>query len=166
MSTELTVFHFDDGRESFEDLGESNGAKHWQEAAIQDVLGGQVDMMFDTTIVAGPHIQAGKLRALAVTSAKRLPSLPNVPTIAESGVQGYEVISWQAIYAPAGTPPAIVQRLHDEIAKILQQPEFRDRLTSLGMDAGSMTSAQLGDFQKAEITKWAQVVKAANVKID
>jgi tripartite-type tricarboxylate transporter receptor subunit TctC len=134
--------------------------------AIQDVLGGQVDMMFDTTIVAGPHIEAGKLRALAVTSAQRLPSMPNVPTVAESGVPGYEVISWQAVYAPAGTPPAIVQRMHDEINKILQQPEFRERLAKLGMDAGTMTAAQLGDFQKAEIAKWAQVVKSANIKLD
>ncbi|MGH8831260.1 MAG: Bug family tripartite tricarboxylate transporter substrate binding protein, partial [Polaromonas sp.] len=72
--------------------------------AIQDVIGGQVDMMFDTTVVAGPHIQSGKLRALAVTSAKRLESLPNVPTVAESGVPGFEVVSWQGIFVPAGTP--------------------------------------------------------------
>ena len=72
--------------------------------AIQDVMAGQVDMMFDTTVVAGPHIESGKLRALAVSSAKRVPSLPNVPTVAESGVPGYEVVSWQAIFAPAGTP--------------------------------------------------------------
>ena len=85
--------------------------------AIQDVMAGQVDMMFDTTVVAGPHIESGKLRALAVSSAKRVPSLPNVPTVAESGVPGYEVVSWQAIFAPAGTPKPIVDRLHNEIAQ-------------------------------------------------
>ncbi len=79
--------------------------------AIQDVLGGQVPMMFDTTVVAGPHIQGGRLRALAVTSAKRSPALPDVPTMAESGVTGYDVVSWQAVFAPAGTPQPIVQRL-------------------------------------------------------
>jgi tripartite-type tricarboxylate transporter receptor subunit TctC len=134
--------------------------------AIQDVMAGQVDMMFDTTVVAGPHIEGGKLRALAVTSAKRLPALPNVPTVAESGVPGYEVMSWQAIYAPAGTPAPIVQRLHDEVGKILQQPDMRERLAKLGMEPGAMTPAQLGEFQRAEIAKWAQVVKAANVKVD
>ena len=133
--------------------------------AIQDVMAGQVDMMFDTTVVAGPHIESGKLRALAVTSAKRAPSLPNVPTVAET-VPGYEVISWQAIYAPAGTPPAIVQRLHDEIVKIIRLPEMQERLTKLGMEPSAMTAAQLGEFQKAEIVKWAQVVKAANVKAE
>ena len=85
--------------------------------AIQDVMAGQVDMMFDTTVVAGPHIESGKLRALAVSSARRVPSMPNVPTVAESGVPGYEVVSWQAIFAPAGTPKAIVDRLHAEIAQ-------------------------------------------------
>ena len=134
--------------------------------AIQDVLAGQVDMMFDTTVVAGPHIESGKLRALAVTSAKRLPSLPNVPTVAESGVPDYEVMSWQAVYVPSGTPPAIVQRLHDEITKILAQPDVRERLAKLGMDPGAMSPAQLGDFQKTEISKWAKVVKSANIKVD
>ena len=134
--------------------------------AIQDVLAGQVDMMFDTTVVAGPHIESGKLRALAVTSAKRLPSLPHVPTVAESGVPDYEVMSWQAVYVPSGTPPAIVQRLHDEITKILAQPDVRERLAKLGMDPGAMSPAQLGDFQKTEISKWAKVVKSANIKVD
>lgn len=101
--------------------------------AIQDVIGGQVDMMFDTTVVAGPHIQSGKVRALAVTSAKRLESLPNVPTVAESGVPGFEVVSWQAIFVPAGTPKPVIDRLHTEVTKILQLPEMQDRLKVLGM---------------------------------
>ncbi len=105
--------------------------------AIQDVIGGQVGMMFDTTVVAAPHIQSGKLRTIAVTSAKRLASLPDVPTVAESGVprlQDFEVVSWQTIFVPAGTPAPIVTRLHDEIRKILAQPEMQARLRSFGMD--------------------------------
>jgi tripartite-type tricarboxylate transporter receptor subunit TctC len=133
--------------------------------AIQDVMAGQVDMMFDTTVVAGPHIDSGKLRALAVTSAKRQPNLPNVPTVAET-VPGYEVISWQAIFAPAGTPKPIVDRLHSEIAKILAEPELRERLAKLGMQGADMTTAQVGEFQKAEVAKWAQVIKAANIKLE
>lgn len=134
--------------------------------AIQDVIGGQVDMMFDTTVVAGPHIQSGKVRALAVTSAKRLESLPNVPTVAESGVPGFEVLSWQAIFAPTGTPKPIVDRLHTEIVKILQQPEMQDRLKALGMQPANMSIDQFSVFQKAEVEKWAQVIKAAHVKLE
>jgi len=134
--------------------------------AIQDVMAGQVDMMFDTTVVAGPHIDSGKLRALAVSSARRVPSMASVPTVAESGVPGYEVVSWQAIYAPAGTPKAIVQRLHDEIAKILALPEMQERLAKLGMEGSTMTAEQLGAFQKAEVAKWAAVIKDANIKLE
>jgi tripartite-type tricarboxylate transporter receptor subunit TctC len=133
--------------------------------AIQDVIGGQVDMMFDTTVVAGPHIESGKLRALAVTSAMRVPNLPNVSTVAES-VPGYEVISWQAIFAPAGTPKPIVERLHTEITKILKEPEIQERLGKLGMQGADMTMEQVGTFQKAEVAKWAAVIKSANIKLE
>ncbi|WP_028997416.1 Bug family tripartite tricarboxylate transporter substrate binding protein [Azohydromonas australica] len=133
--------------------------------AIQDVMAGQVDMMFDTTVVAGPHVESGKLRALAVTSAKRLPGLPNVPTVADT-VPGYEVVSWQAIFAPAGTPKAIQQRLHDEVNKILAQPDVKERLAKLGMEPGQMSTDQFTAFQKAEVAKWAQLIKAASIKIE
>ena len=86
--------------------------------------------------------------------------------MAESGVPGYDVVSWQAVFAPAGTPKPIVDRLHAEIAKILQEPEVKDRLAKLGLDASGMTPAELAAFQKAEIDKWAKVIKAANIKID
>ncbi|GKT14708.1 tripartite tricarboxylate transporter substrate binding protein [Acidovorax sp. SUPP2522] len=137
--------------------------------AIQDVIGGQVDMMFDTTVVAAPHIQSGKLRAIAVTSAKRLGSMPDVPTVAESGLKGladFEVQSWQAIFVPAGTPEPVVTRLHTEIRKILAQPDMQTRLKSFGMEPADMTTAQIAAFQKAEVAKWAQVIKAANIKVD
>ncbi|MEJ8853914.1 tripartite tricarboxylate transporter substrate binding protein [Variovorax robiniae] len=135
--------------------------------AIQDVIGGQVDMMFDTTVVAGPHIQSGKLRAIAVTSAKRLPSMPDVPTVAESGINGlkdFEVVSWQAIFVPAGTPAPVIDRLHAEIRKILAKPDMQEKLTSFGMAPADMTTAQIASFQKAEVDKWAAVIKAANIK--
>lgn len=129
-------------------------------------MGGQVDMMFDTALVVGPHIQAGKLRPIAVTSSKRLESLPDVPTIAESGEKGFDMGSWQAVFAPAGTPEAIVDRLHDEIMKVVATPEVQARLKSFGMQPSRMTPAELAEFQKAEVSKWAAVIKAAGVKAD
>ncbi|MGJ7522185.1 Bug family tripartite tricarboxylate transporter substrate binding protein [Variovorax sp. LT1P1] len=137
--------------------------------AIQDVIGGQVDMMFDTTVVAAPHIQSGKLRAIAVTSAKRLASMPDVPTVAESGVKGlgdFEVVSWQAIFVPAGTPAPIVERLHKEIRTILAQPDMQEKMKGFGMEPADLTTAQIAAFQKTEVDKWAQVIKAANIKVD
>jgi tripartite-type tricarboxylate transporter receptor subunit TctC len=137
--------------------------------AIQDVIGGQVDMMFDTSVVAGPHVQSGKLRAIAVTSAKRLASMPDVPTVAESGIAGlqdFEVLSWQAIFVPAGTPAPIVDRLHTEIRKILATPEMQDKLKGFGMEPADLTPPKIAAFQKAEVEKWAQVIKAAGIKAD
>ncbi|UCU97253.1 Bug family tripartite tricarboxylate transporter substrate binding protein [Acidovorax radicis] len=137
--------------------------------AIQDVISGQVDMMFDTTVVAAPHIQSGKLRAIAVTSAKRLASMPDVPTVAESGVpelKDFEVQSWQAIFVPKNTPKPIVTRLHDEIRKVLAQPDMQTRLKGFGMEPADLSVAQIGAFQKAEVEKWAQVIKGANIKVD
>ena len=125
--------------------------------------------MFDTTVVAAPHIASGKLRAIAVTSPRRLESLPDVPTVAESGVPGladYSVLSWQAIFVPAGTPAPVVDRLHREIRTILAQPEMQERLKSFGMQPADMTTAEIAAFQKAEVAKWAQVIKAANIKAE
>ncbi len=134
--------------------------------AVQDVVAGQVDMMFDTTLIVGPHIQSGKLRPIAVSSSRRLESLPDVPTIAEAGQKGFDMGSWQAIFAPAGTPKPIVDRLHAEIMKIIATPEVQARLKSFGMLPSTMTPAELGEFQKAEVAKWAQVIKAAGIKAD
>ncbi|MEP7156932.1 MAG: tripartite tricarboxylate transporter substrate binding protein [Betaproteobacteria bacterium] len=132
--------------------------------AIQDVMAGQVPMMFDTTVVAGPHIKGGNVRALAVTSAKRVKGMETIPTMAEAGVPGYELVSWQGIFAPAGTPKAIVTRLNAELVKIIAMPDIRERLDSLGVDPVANTSEQFAAFQKAEIAKWAKVVKDANIK--
>ncbi len=134
--------------------------------AIQDVMGGQVPFMFDTSVVAAPFIEGGKLRALAVTSGKRAAVLPNVPTMAEGGIANYDVVSWQAIFAPAGTPTAIVQRLHAEIAKIIKSAEMQERFAKLGLDPSGMTPSELAKFQASEISKWAAVIKAGNIKLE
>jgi tripartite-type tricarboxylate transporter receptor subunit TctC len=122
--------------------------------------------MFDTSVVAAQHITSGKLRALAVSSSKRLEAFPNVPTVAESGVPGFEVTSWQGLFVPAGTPKPIVDKLHEEVMKILQTAEFQDRLKGLGMQGSTMTPAQVTEFQKNEVEKWAQVIKAAGIKLE
>ena len=132
--------------------------------AIQDVIGGQVPMSFETVTVALPHIQSGKVRALAVTSAKRSPALPDTPTLQEAGVKGFDVASWQAIYAPAGTPPAIVQRLNAEIEKIVAMPDVKAKFETLGLQHSPNTPAEFAAFNKAEVAKWTKVVKDGNVK--
>ncbi len=132
--------------------------------AIQDVMAGQVPMMFDTTVVAAPHIKGGNVRALAVTSSKRVKGMESIPTMAEAGVPGYELVSWQGVFAPAATPKAIVTRLNAELVKIIAMPDIRERLDSLGVDPVANTPEEFAAFQKAEIAKWAKVVKDANIK--
>jgi tripartite-type tricarboxylate transporter receptor subunit TctC len=134
--------------------------------AVQDLLGGQLDMMFDTSLIVGPHIQSGKLRPIAVTGGQRVPAYPAVPTIAESGQQGFDMVSWQAMFVPANTPQPVVDRLHAEVMKVLATPEIQARLKGFGMEPSSMTPAQLLAYQKAEVEKWAKVIKAANIKAE
>jgi tripartite-type tricarboxylate transporter receptor subunit TctC len=134
--------------------------------ALTDVVAGNVPLMFDTMLVVGGQVKAGKLRPIAVASTKRIASLPNVPTVSEAGLPEFEVVSWQAIFAPAGTPKPIVQRLNTEIAKVLKTPDVQVRLDELGVDPAAGPPEQLAEFQKAEIAKWSKVVKAANVKVE
>ena len=134
--------------------------------AIQDVMAGQVPMVFDTSVVAAPFIESGKLRALAVSSPERSALLPTVPTMDESGVKGFDVYSWQGVFAPAGTPQPVLQRLHDEIVKIVASPDMKERLAKLGMEGSDMSRAQFAAFQAAEIRKWAKVIKEAGLKVD
>ena len=134
--------------------------------AIQDVMGGQVPMMFDTTVVAAAHIKGGNVRALAVTSSKRVRGMESIPTMSEAGVPGYQLVSWQGIFVPAGTPKEIVQRLNAELVRIIALPDIRERLDSLGVDPVANTSEEFSAFQKAEIAKWAKVIKDANIKIN
>lgn len=134
--------------------------------AVQDVIGGQLDMMFDTSLVVGPHIQSGKLRPIAITGNQRVPGFPNVPTIAESGQKGFDMVSWQAMFVPANTPQPVVDRLHAEVMKVLALPDVRARLKGFGMEPSSMTPAQVLAYQKVEVDKWAKVIKAANIKAE
>jgi tripartite-type tricarboxylate transporter receptor subunit TctC len=132
--------------------------------AIQDVMAGVVPMSFETALVAAPQIKGGKVRVLAVTSARRTAILPDVPTLQEAGVPGFDVASWQAIYAPAGTPPAIVAKLNAELAKIVTQPDTKAKMDALGLEYSPNTPQQFADFQRAEQAKWAKIVKDGNVK--
>jgi tripartite-type tricarboxylate transporter receptor subunit TctC len=134
--------------------------------ALQDVVGGQVTMTFDNITTAWPLAKAGKLRALAVTTATRSAIAPEVPTLAESGLPGFEVGSWQGVFAPAGTPPAIVRRLNVEIVKILNLPDVKERLVGLGAEPVGNSSEEFSAMVKGEVVKWADVVKKSGAKVD
>ncbi|HKE38922.1 MAG TPA: tripartite tricarboxylate transporter substrate binding protein [Casimicrobiaceae bacterium] len=134
--------------------------------ALTDLIGGQVQVMFDNLPSSLPYIKAGKLRAIAVTSLKRAPALPDVPTISESGLPGFEASSWFGVLAPAGTPPAVVTRLNSEVNKWLQTPEAKEQLLAQGAQAAGDTPEQFAAFIRSETEKWAKVVKASGAKID
>jgi tripartite-type tricarboxylate transporter receptor subunit TctC len=134
--------------------------------ALQDVVGGQVTMTFDNITTAWPLAKAGKLKALAVTTAKRSDIAPDVPTLAESGLPGFEVGSWQGVFAPAGTPPAIVKRLNAEIVKILAMPDVREKLGALGAEIVADSPEDFAVIVKAEVAKWSDVVKKSGAKVD
>jgi tripartite-type tricarboxylate transporter receptor subunit TctC len=134
--------------------------------ALNDVMGGQVNMTFDNITTAWALAKGGKLRALAVTTAQRSSVAPDVPTLAESGLPGYEIGSWQGVFAPAGTPPDIVKRLNTEIVKIIKSPEVQKKLTDLGAEPVGDTPEQFAVFVKAEVAKWGEVVKKSGAKVD
>ncbi|MBY4898412.1 tripartite tricarboxylate transporter substrate binding protein [Cupriavidus sp. AU9028] len=134
--------------------------------AVNDLLGNQIGLMFDNLPSSHQHVKAGKLRPLAVTSAKRSPALPDVPTVAEAGVPGYEATSWFALYATGGTPKAIVDRLNAEVVKILAMPEVQKQMAGQGAEPHPEKPEQLAAFMKAEATKWAKVVKDSGATVD
>ena len=137
--------------------------------ALIDLIGGNVDLMFDNLPSALPHIKSGKLKALAVTSAQRSGALPEVPTVAEAGgpaLKHYEASSWFGLLAPAGTPADVVSRIQQETAKAMATPVIKERLLSQGAIPGGMSPADFTHFIAAETKKWAQVVKASGAKID
>ncbi|HYF59540.1 MAG TPA: tripartite tricarboxylate transporter substrate binding protein [Burkholderiaceae bacterium] len=134
--------------------------------ALADLLAGQVDFMFDGMGSALPHIKAGKLVPLAVTSEKRSPALPEIPTLAEAGVKGYDARTWYAVWAPAGTPREIVVKMREEIAKALAGKELRDAWTAVGAEPGGGTPEEMQKFVDAEIAKWARAVKDSGAKLD
>jgi tripartite-type tricarboxylate transporter receptor subunit TctC len=133
---------------------------------MPELLGGNLPVAVDNIATAMPHVKSGKLRALAVTSAQRSIVAPDVPTVAESGLPGYELTSWQAVFAPAGTPPAIVERLYTEIAKILKTPEMQKRLGELGLDISGMPPAELGALVKKDVPRLGKIVKDSGAKAD
>jgi tripartite-type tricarboxylate transporter receptor subunit TctC len=134
--------------------------------AMQALLGQQVDLVFENILAAVPLIQSGKLRALGVTSSKRASSLPDVPSLAEAGLPGYEIVSWQAVFAPAGTPQPIVQRLAAEIGKIINEPDVKSRLAGLGVEPSGAGPAELAALQKSEVAKWGKLIKASHIKVE
>jgi len=129
--------------------------------ALADLIGGQVQFLFTTIPGALPHIKAGTLRALAVTSPRRSPALPDLPTMAESGLPGFQAISWHGIVAPAGTPAATIDILNQAFAKALAAPEVRQRLMEEGAEAAGMGTDEFGRFIQQEIASWAQAVQAS-----
>jgi tripartite-type tricarboxylate transporter receptor subunit TctC len=132
--------------------------------AVTDVVGGHTQMILTSLIGLLPHIKSGRLRVLGVGSLKRSASLPDVPTISESGVAGYETSIWYGLFAPAGTPPAVIQRLHTEVAGAIEAPEVRKTYDALAILVRNMTSAEFGKLMVSEQAKWQKVVNDAGIK--
>lgn len=135
-------------------------------AMFTDLIGGQIQFGFETVATALPQVKAGKVKSVAVTSAKRTDLAPAVPTFAESGLAGYDVVGWNALFAPQGTPPEIVAKLNAEIGKILQTPEIMQRMASIGFDPAGGTAEQLAAYVRSETDKWGQTIKAAGIRVD
>ena len=133
---------------------------------LPELLGGTLLVAVDNVATALPHVKAGKLRALAVTTAKRSAVVPDVPTLAESGLPGYELSSWQAVFAPAGTPKPIIDRLYAEISKILQMPDVQKRLSELGLDLSGMPPQELAALVKADMPRLGKIVKESGAKAE
>lgn len=134
--------------------------------AIIDVIGGQAQLMFAVMQGGLPHVQAGKLRALAVTGAKRSAALPDVPTIAEAGVPGADFISWNGVHVPARTPQATLAKLNGELDRLVKLPEVRERMLTLGLDPAGGTPEAFAVFVKADIARWAKVIKDSGVRVE
>jgi tripartite-type tricarboxylate transporter receptor subunit TctC len=134
--------------------------------AMADLLGGRVQAFFSTVAVARPHLQSGKIRGLGVTTPKRTSALPNVPTIAESGLPGYAVSGWYGVVAPKGTPKAVIDRLYGAVQVTLRLPETRERLLGVGVEAAEVSSAEFGKLIDADIAKWIKVARPLNISMD
>jgi tripartite-type tricarboxylate transporter receptor subunit TctC len=131
---------------------------------MNDLLGGQVQMAISGAIGAIPHVKSGRLRGLAIGDSQRSPTLPDIPTIAESGVPGYQASIWTGMFAPRGTPRAIIERLNREVVRIVQQPDFRQRMNQMGSDTVGSSPEAWGKFIETEIVKWAKIAKIAGLK--
>lgn len=131
-----------------------------------DTIGGQIDMIFHNAPVVLPHVRSGKLRGIAVTSAKRLPSVPDLPTMIEAGLPGFEVTAWFGLLAPTGTPPAVITKIHVDTVRVLNMPDVRERFVSQSAEPGGNKPEEFTAFIQSEITKWAKVIKASGAKAD
>ena len=134
--------------------------------ALADLAGGQLQLMLENIPSTLPHVKSGKLRLLALSGLKRSALLPDVPTLDEAGLKGYDIVGWNGLFVPAGTPNAIVSRLHAETVKALALPDIKERLSGMGAEGVGSAPAQFAAFVKAEIKKWAQVVRAAGLRIE
>ena len=134
--------------------------------AMVDLVGGQIDMVFETVAAARPMMDAKRVKVLGVTSARRLPDVPGAPTLAEAGAPNFEMQSWQGVFAPAGTPKPIVDRLGREIAAIIAQPEVQQKLRNLGVEPDGRATAAFASFQKSEIVKWGKVIQDAGIQAE
>jgi tripartite-type tricarboxylate transporter receptor subunit TctC len=134
--------------------------------ALVDLMGGSVQMSFDTMASVLPHIKSGKVKALAVAAARRSPQLPEVPTTAEAGLKNVEMSAWYGVYMPASTPKAVQDRVHDEVTKIVQMPDVKARLETIGMEAQPMSQAQFQAFHNAENKRYAELIKRRNIRVE
>jgi tripartite-type tricarboxylate transporter receptor subunit TctC len=134
--------------------------------AVTDLMGRQVDMMFDSVSSAKPYIDSGRLKPLAVTTSKRSSVLPNVPTVAEAGIKGYELSGWYAVFVPAKTPQPVVNRINEELVKALKQPDVKARFAQIGAEPVGSSPAELAKYLKSETAKWSEIVRARNIKAD
>jgi tripartite-type tricarboxylate transporter receptor subunit TctC len=134
--------------------------------AFADLLGGQFQLMFPTLQSVVPHVKSGRVRLIAMTTEKRSPAFPEVPTVEESGIPGVIAVAWFGIHAPAGTPKAVIARLHDDAVKVVREPSIRDRFLADGADPVGSTPDEFGRFVASEIGKWTKVVRAAGIKAE
>jgi tripartite-type tricarboxylate transporter receptor subunit TctC len=137
-----------------------------QAPAVVDQIAGQVQLAFNTAVTVLPHVQQGKLKPIAISTKERFPPMPDLQTVDEGGVKGYDGSSWQAVVMPAGTPRDIVNKVHQELAAMLKAPDTREKFLSQGALASGITPDEFAKFLKAEMEKWAKVAKAAKVKLD
>ena len=134
--------------------------------AMVDLVGGQIDMVFETVAAARPMIDGKRVKVLGVTSKNRLSNMPDAPSLAEAGVPGFEMQSWQGVFAPAGTPKAVVDRLDKEIAAVVAMPDVKEKLRNLGVEPDGRSSERFAEFQRAEIAKWSKVIKDAGIQAE
>jgi tripartite-type tricarboxylate transporter receptor subunit TctC len=134
--------------------------------ALTDLMGGYIDLSFSDPLLTQPHLQGGRIRALAVSGAHRLPSLPNVPTVAEAGVPGYEVSGWLGIAAPANTPPAVIAKLNKTLNEIMEMPDMKAKMSDMGAEITTTTPAEFGTFMASEFNRWKKVIVQGNLVAD